>query len=471
MDYLPLFVDVRDRLVVVAGGGVVAQRRVEQLLKAHARVRVVAPQLGPELAAFRDHGRIEYRPVPFSPAQLEGAMLAIAATDDAAVNGAVAAAARERGILVNVVDDGPSSSCIFPAIVDRSPLIIAVGSGGNSPTLARRVRAQIEALLPERLGELAQHAGRWRERVKQALPAIPARLRFWDGFFAGPVAANLLAGHVAGADEATRLALQDARAAASTPRGEVYLIGTGPGDPDLLTLRAQQLLQQADVLLHDRLVPEAVLGRARRDAERINVGKTPGRHEHTQDYINELLLEHARAGRRVARVKGGDPFVFGRGGEELAVLRAAGIPVVVVPGITAGLGAAASIGMPLTQRGLSQAVTFVTATGAGGDTLNWSALAQADHTVVFYMSAAQTGHVTAQLLAHGLPGTQPVALIERATWPEERVLKGTLAELPAMAAGAQLRSPTLLVVGQVAALAQIKQAMADAVADDKKTAD
>lgn len=463
MDYLPIFIDLRERLVVVVGGGVVAARKVEQVLKAHAHVRVVAPDLCQELAAFRELGRIEYRPVPFSAPQLDGALLAIAATDDDAVNAAVAASARARGILVNAVDDSTNCDFIFPAIVDRSPLVIAVGTAGSSPSLARRVRAQIEALLPERLGDLARHAGRWREKVAEALPDLPARLRFWDRFFNGPVATQLLAGSDPDADASMQAAIDDARAAAGAPRGEVYLIGVGPGDPDLLTLRAQQLLQQADVLLYDRLVPEVILGRARRDAEKINVGKTPGRHEHTQDYINQLLVDHARAGKRVARVKGGDPFVFGRGGEELAVLREAGIPVLVVPGITAGLGAAASTGMPLTQRGLAQAVTFVTATGAQGDALNWDALAQHDHTVVFYMSAAQSQQIASRLMAHGLPGSHPAALIERATWPDERVLKTTLAELPALVAGDKLRSPTLLVVGQVAALAHVRAVTGDDV--------
>jgi uroporphyrin-III C-methyltransferase / precorrin-2 dehydrogenase / sirohydrochlorin ferrochelatase len=451
MDYLPLFVDVRDRLVAVVGGGVVAHRKIEHLLKAHAKVRVIAPELSPDLAVYRDLGRIEHRPLLFSAAHLDGALLVIAATDDEAVNDAVARAARERGILVNVVDDAARSAFIFPAIVDRSPLIVAVGTAGNSPSLARRVRTQIEALLPERLGQLADYAGRWRGAVKQALPELPARLRFWDSFFNGPVAATLLTGQQADADQAMQKSLDQARAAAGARQGEVYLIGAGPGDPDLLTLRAQQLLQQ-----HVGLVPESILGRARRDAERINVGKTPGSHENTQDYINQLLLEHARAGKRVARVKGGDPFVFGRGGEEMQVLRDAGIPVVVVPGITAGLGAAASAGVPLTQRGMSQAVTFVTATGAQGMHLDWRSLAQPHHTIVFYMSAAQIDYIVGQLTAQGMAGSLPVALIERATWPDERVLKSTLAQLPALAAGAQLKSPTLLVVGEVAALAQIK---------------
>jgi uroporphyrin-III C-methyltransferase/precorrin-2 dehydrogenase/sirohydrochlorin ferrochelatase len=456
MDYLPIFVDLRDRLAVVIGGGVVAHRKIEHLLKAHARVRVIAPEVCADLAVYRDHGRIDYRPLLFSPSQLDGATLVVAATDDDAVNDAIAQAARERGMLVNVVDDGARSSFIFPAIVDRSPVIVAIGTAGASPTLARRVRTQIEALLPERLGELALYAGRWREAVRRALPELPSRLRFWDNFFTGPVAANLVSGDAAGADQVMQQALNQARSAAAERQGEVYLIGVGPGDPDLLTLRAQQLLQQADVILHDRLVSEAILGRARRDAQRINVGKSPGKHEHTQEYINQLLLEHAHAGRRVARVKGGDPFIFGRGGEELQVLREAGIPTIVVPGITASLGAAASAGIPLTMRGLSQAVTLVTATGANSGSLNWNALASPQQTVVFYMSAAQIDHIVAQLRAHGAPGDQPVALLERATWPQERVLKSTLAQLPALARNAALLSPTLLIVGEVAALAQVR---------------
>jgi uroporphyrin-III C-methyltransferase/precorrin-2 dehydrogenase/sirohydrochlorin ferrochelatase len=463
MDYLPIFVDIRDRLVVVVGGGHVAQRKIEHLLKAHARVRVVAPQLCAELEVFRDLGRVEHRPVPFSATQLEGGALVVAATDDESVNAAVAAAARERGIWVNVVDDAQHSGFIFPAIIDRSPLVVAVGTSGNSPTLARRVRTQIEALLPERLGALADYAGRWRQIVQGALPDLSQRLRFWDGFFNSAVAAQLLNGEHAAADEQMHAAIAQARVAAADRLGEVYLIGVGPGNPDLLTIRAQQLLQQADVLLHDRLVPEAILGRARRDAVKINVGKAPGSHEHTQDYINELLIEHARRGLRVARVKGGDPFIFGRGGEELQVLREAGIPVVVVPGITAGIGAAASAGIPLTMRGLSQAVTFVTATGANSASLDWQAMVQAQHTLVFYMSAAQIDHIASQLAANGMSATQPVALLERATWPDERVLKSTLGELPALARSAHLQSPSLLIVGEVAALAHVKGLAAQSV--------
>ena len=453
MEYLPIFVDLRDRLVVVVGGGVVAARKIDHLLAARARVRVVSPALGDELVALRDAGRLEHLAQPFAPDVMSGAQLVVAATDDVTVNDAVAIASRERGLWVNVVDDAARSSFIFPAIIDRSPLIVAVGTAGSSPTLARRVRTQIEALLPQRLGQLAQYAGRWRADVKTALPELPARLKFWDRFFSGPVAARLLAGQAQGADESMHGALALARAGADSPAGEVYLIGVGPGDPDLLTVRALQLLQQADVLLYDRLVPEVILGRARRDAEKVNVGKLPGRHDVPQSEINALLLDYARRGLRVARVKGGDPFVFGRGGEELQVLRDAGIPVVVVPGITAALGAAAASGIPLTHRGLSQSVTFVTATGKLGSQLNWPGLAYPSQTVVFYMSAAQIDHIAERLMSHGLPGDHPAALIERATWPDQRVLTTTVGGMVAQAQSAGLKSPTLLVVGEVAALA------------------
>ena len=452
MDYLPLFLDLRGQCVVVIGGGIVAARKIEHLLKAHARVRVVAPVLGAELTPLRDAGRLEHLSQEFEPQVLEGARLVVAATDVEAVNEAVSQAAQARGLWVNVVDDARRSSFIFPALVDRSPLVVAIGTEGSSPTLARRVRTQIETLLPERLGELAAYASRWRGTVKSALPELPERLRFWDGFFASPVATQLLSGSVEGADAAMQAQLDGARAVSGAQIGEVYLIGVGPGDPDLLTLRAQQLLQQADVLLYDRLVPEVIVGRARRDADKINVGKLPGNHEVTQAHINRLLLEHARRGLRVARVKGGDPFVFGRGGEELQLLREAGIPVVVVPGITAALGAAASSGIPLTQRGVSQSVTFVTATGAQGDSLDWRALAGPLQTVVFYMGVGQLEQVVTQLTQHGLAASHPVALVERATWPDQRVLHGTLGGLLALAQGAALQSPTLLVVGEVTAL-------------------
>jgi uroporphyrin-III C-methyltransferase/precorrin-2 dehydrogenase/sirohydrochlorin ferrochelatase len=450
MDYLPVFLDLRDRLTLVVGGGAVAMRKVELLLKAGARVRVIAPTLHPELALYRDAGRIEYRSLRFEPAHFEGVALAIAATDSSEVNHAVAAAGLARGIFVNVVDDGGASSCVMPAIVDRSPVIVAIGSSGQSPTLVRRIRTQLEALLPERLGELARLAGRARAQVQRALPDINQRRRFWDALFAGNIASKVYAGSIA---EAEALLDSQLEAAATPLRGEVYLIGAGPGDPDLLTLRALQLLQQSDVVLYDRLVSDAVLERVRRDAECVFVGKQSGQHRVTQQRIHALLLEYAGRGLRVARLKGGDPFIFGRGGEEIDVLAAAGIPVVVVPGITAALGAAAATGMPLTQRGVAQSVTFVTAMGEGAEGLDWRSLAAPAQTVVFYMGISQLPRIVERLLAQGASRERPVAIVERATLPGQRVLAGTLHDIAQRACSAAIEAPALLIVGEIAARA------------------
>jgi uroporphyrin-III C-methyltransferase / precorrin-2 dehydrogenase / sirohydrochlorin ferrochelatase len=450
MDYLPVFLNLRDQLVLVVGGGAVATRKVELLLKAHARVRVVAPRLHAELSLYRDAGRIQYLACEFQPQHFEAAVFAVAATDRTEVNHAVAAAGAARGIFVNVVDDAAASSAIMPAIVDRSPLVVAIGSSGQSPTLARRVRAQLEALLPERLGELARLAGDARERVQRALPDIEQRRRFWDRLFSGSIASKVFAGSTREAAALLDAELRASADASRPARGEVYLIGAGPGDPDLLTLRALQLLQQCDVVLYDRLVSPAVLERVRRDAERIFVGKQSGRHRVTQERIHALLLEYAGRGLRVARLKGGDPFIFGRGGEELDLLRGAGIPVIVVPGITAALGAAASAALPLTQRGVAPSVTFVTATGAGAEDLDWRSLAAPLHTVVFYMGVAQLPRIVELLCAHGAPAERPVAIIEQATLPGQRVIAGCLGDICLQAQRAQVAAPALLMVGEVA---------------------
>lgn len=451
MDYLPLFLSLADRTVVVVGGGAVAARKVELLLKAHARVRVVAPRLHPELAVYRDGGRIEQVAMAFEPHHLDGAMLAIAATGDAEVNRAVAAAAGQRSLFVNVVDSAGDSSCIMPAIVDRSPVIVAIGTAGHAPVLARRLRAQIEALLPERLGELARLAGGIRERVSKALPDLHSRRRFWERLFSGRIATQLLAGHTSSAEGLLERELEGASApGAATAAGEVYLIGAGPGDPELLTLRALQLLQQADVVLYDRLVSEAVLERARRDAERIFVGKVPGAHQGTQQRIHALMLEYARRGLRVARLKGGDPSVFGRAGEELEILRGAGIPVVIVAGVTAAFGAAASAAVPLTQRGRAQSVTLVTAMGEGADRLDWRALAAPLQTVVFYMGIAQLPRIVERLRAHGAPDERWAAIVERATLPQQRVVAAPLHQIVERAEQLAIAAPALLIVGDVA---------------------
>jgi len=452
MDFLPVFLNLREQLTLVVGGGAVAARKVQMLLKAHARVRVVAPTLHPELIAHRDAGRIEHLSGEFDPVQFDGVRFAIAATDLPAINQTVAAAGAARGVFVNVVDDGAASSAIMPSIVERLPIVLAIGSAGHSPTLARRIRTQLEGMLPERLGDLAIFAGRARERVRQALPDPARRRRFWDQLFDSGIATAVLEGRMQEAE--AQLDEQLGATSGEAPaRGEVYLIGAGPGDPDLLTLRALQLLQQADVVLYDRLVSAAVLQRVRRDAELVNVGKQSGRHRVTQERIHTLLVDYARRGLRIARLKGGDPFIFGRGGEEIDLLRRSGIPVIVVPGVTAALGAAAAACLPLTQRGVAPSVTFVTATGEGASELDWRALAAPLHTVVFYMGVAQLPRIVEHLRAHGAPGDRPVAIVESATLPDQRVVAGTLNTIGERAARAQVVSPALLIVGEVASRA------------------
>jgi uroporphyrin-III C-methyltransferase/precorrin-2 dehydrogenase/sirohydrochlorin ferrochelatase len=460
MEYLPIFLRARDRAVTVVGGGLVATRKVELLLRCEARITVVAPDLHRELrelVAMTAKRVLRHVPERFAPHHLDGAELVIAATDSAGTNAAVAEAARARGVPVNVVDDPALSSFIVPAIVDRSPVVVAVGTGGASPVLARWLRTRIEALLPARVGALARFLGRHRETVRRLVPVLRRRA-FWERVLDGPIATSVLAGDDAQAQRAFTVALAASRASRAQPEaGEVYLIGAGPGDPDLLTLKALQLLQKADVILYDRLVPAAVLDRARRDALRVSVGKTVGEHEITQERINELLVSHAKAGQRVARLKSGDPFIFGRGGEELEALAAAGIPVTVVPGITAALGAAAVAAIPLTHRRTAHAVTLVTGHLAEDGALDWPALARGGQTVVFYMSVAHLESIVGHLLEAGAPANRPVAFVERATQPEERVVRSTLADAAADARRAQVRAPALFIVGDVTALAVVRE--------------
>lgn len=453
MDYLPIFLDLRDRHVLVVGGGAVATRKVELLLETGARVQVVAPALSAALRTLRDAGRITHSARAFAHEQVHGVSLVIASTNHRSVNAEVAAAARARSVPVNVVDDAALSSFIMPSIVDRSPVIVAIGTRGRSPVLARWVRARIEALLPARLGQLANLAGRWRERVKRAFANVAERRRFWERTLGGRVANYVLDGNDQLADLELRRELKRAAAGKARQPGSVVLVGAGPGDPDLLTVRAARELELADVVLYDRLVSPGILARARRDAERIFVGKEAGLHHVSQEETNDLMVRLAREGKRVCRVKGGDPFVFGRGGEELEALARHGIACSVVPGITAALGAAASSGIPLTHRDLARSVTFVTGhTRDGAEDLDWAALAREQQTVVFYMGVANLGAIVAQLAAHGAPPTRPVAIVEKATLAEQRVITGTLATIVAQAEARNVASPALLIVGEVTAL-------------------
>jgi uroporphyrin-III C-methyltransferase / precorrin-2 dehydrogenase / sirohydrochlorin ferrochelatase len=457
MDYLPLFLRIQDAPVLVVGAGRVAARKAEWLLRAGGRLTIVAPELLAELEGRVRDGSLTHLRQPFAASQLTGAALVVAASDSAEVNAAVSQAARTLGIPVNVVDCAELSTFIFPAIIDRSPVVVAVSSGGTAPVLARRVRAEIETLLPARLGALARFLGARRAAVARALAAA-ARRGFWERIVGGRSATQVLAGDEAAATGTFAAELRAARQSfpggPSTPSGEVYLIGAGPGDPDLLTLRALQLLQQADVILHDRLVPAAILERARRDAERIFVGKESGDHAQ-QARINALLIELARAGKRVARLKGGDPFVFGRGGEEAEALAAAGIPWRVVPGITAALGAAATAGIPLTHRRLAHSVTLVSGHAALDDSLDWRALARTQQTIVFYMGVAQLPRIVARLRAAGASADLPAAIVAQATLPQQRVLRATLAGIAALALREQVAAPALLIIGEVTAAAAL----------------
>src|SRR5688572_16597713 len=405
MRYFPLFLDLAGKPVLLVGGGDVAARKYSLLGEAGAVVTIVAPRLGGELAEAVGRGAVTHLAREFQVADIDGRWLVVAATNDRAVNAAVAAAANAARIPCNVVDDRELSSFIMPAIIDRSPVQIAVSTGGTSPVLARLIRERLETLLDGSLGTLAAFADRWRERVRNKFADIGARRRFLSWMLTGPVAASLRAGRTARAEQMTRKALDDI---ASVPRGHVVLVGAGPGNAGLMTLQGLRALQEADVIVHDRLVSPEVLELARRDASRFDVGKFVGGGGATQEEINELLVEHAKRGEIVVRLKGGDPFVFGRGGEEIDFLRAHGVSYEVVPGITAAIAAGAYAGVPLTDRRFSQAVRFLT--GNSDEQLaqfNFSDLAAGRETLAFYMSVGRLAALRDQLLLAGVPGDMP----------------------------------------------------------------
>ncbi|MEO5830464.1 MAG: siroheme synthase CysG [Rhodanobacter sp.] len=451
MKLYPLFADVSRRAVLVVGGGPVAERKVAGLLDAGAQVTVNAPVLTPLLQRWVADGRLAHRSESFQESWLDRVWLVVAATSDIELNRLIATFAELRRIFVNVVDDATLSSFHVPAVIDRSPLVIAISSGGEAPMLARLLRERLETLLDHSLGGLAALAGRLRTRIRARYPGMAARRQFYETLFAGRVATLLRKGQPEAARQAAEAALL---AAPEVPAGSVILVGAGPGDPGLLTLRALRVLNEADVILHDRLVSAEVLELARRDAERIEVGKQAGQHHTSQDNIHALLLQHARAGRRVVRLKGGDPFVFGRGGEELEFLRDHAIPYEVVPGITAAVACAAYAGVPLTHRDYAQSVRFVTAhCQSGHDRPDWAALAQERQTLAVYMGVGELGALQAGLIAHGRAPSTPFALVENGSRAEQRVVTGSLANLVERAAFHAVRSPALLILGEVAALA------------------
>lgn len=452
MRLYPLFADLAGRRVLVVGGGSVAERKVRMLLDSQAQVELVAERLSPWLKAAALAQRLSHRALTFCAQQLDGVWLVIAATDDAALHRRIAEAATQRQLWVNVVDDAALSSFQVPAVIDRAPLLIAVSSGGSAPMLARWVRERVERLLEPSIGELAKLLERWRARIRARLPDLAQRRSFYSSLIDGEVAQQVNRGRTLDAE--TALAAQLSQLTLAPGSGEVILVGAGPGAAGLLTLDALRALQRADVILHDHLVSAEVLELARRDAERIDVGKQGGGRHTPQHTINDLLIAHARRGQVVVRLKGGDPFVFGRGGEELQALRAAGIAYSVVPGITAANACAAYAGIPLTHREHAQSLRLVTAHSAQSiDHLDWASMAAERQTLAIYMAGAVLQPLRDRLIAHGRSACTPVALIENGTRRNQRVITGTLAELPQLAAAYELGSPALLIVGDVAGLA------------------
>jgi uroporphyrin-III C-methyltransferase/precorrin-2 dehydrogenase/sirohydrochlorin ferrochelatase len=451
MRYFPLFLDIAGKPVLLVGGGEVAARKFALLEDAGAKVTVVAPRLGDVMSAALARGAVTHLAREFAASDVEGVWLVVAATDDCAVNAAASAAATAARIPCNVVDDRELSSFIMPAIIDRSPVQIAVSTGGTSPVLARLIRERLETLLDSSLGSLASFADRWRDAIKRRFADIGARRRFLSWMLTGPVAAAVRADRPAQAEELTRKALD---AADGLPAGHVVLVGAGPGNQGLMTLQGLRALQEADVIVHDRLVSAEVLDLARRDASRFDVGKFVGGGGATQEEINKLLVEHAQRGEYVVRLKGGDPFVFGRGGEEIDHLRAHGVSFEVIPGITAAVAAGAYAGIPLTDRRYSQAVRFLT--GNSDEQLaqySYSDLAAGRETLAFYMSVGRLVGLRARLLASGVAADLPVAFIENASRANQRVIVSSVDAMQRDAAAHQVKAPTLMIIGHVASTA------------------
>ena len=450
MEHLPIFLDIKAKPCLVVGGGPIALRKLENLKRAGAEIHVVAPALAPEFRARVDETEIHYHARRFQDDDIEGMRLVIAATDDRDINRQIAALANARGIPVNVADQPEDCTFIMPSIIDRSPVVVAVSTGSASPVLARMIRARLESLVPAGYGRLAELCADYRDKVKARFDQQRDRRRFWDRVLQGGVAERIFSGHLAEAQVAME---QELAAGTQASSGEVYLVGAGPGDPDLLTFRALRLMQQADVVVYDRLVAKPIIDMVRRDAEHVYVGKQRNQHTMRQEEINRLLARLAKEGHRVLRLKGGDPFIFGRGGEEIDTLAAEGVPFQVVPGITAANGCACYGGIPLTHRDYAQSVTFVT--GHLKDhsiDLNWPQLAQPKQTVVFYMGLVGLPQIVDKLVEHGVSSQMPVALVQQGTTHMQKVYVGTLATILAEVEADPPQPPTLVIVGEVVRL-------------------
>ncbi|WP_333608376.1 siroheme synthase CysG [Arsukibacterium sp.] len=451
MQYLPLFVKLTDKAVLIVGGGSVALRKAGTLLSAGARLTVVAPDFATEFLQWQQQGKAELIQGYFQPALLDGKLLVIAATDNDLVNAQVYDAASARNMLVNTVDDQPKCGFIFPSIIDRSPIVIAISSFGTAPVLARRLREKLEALLPQHLGPLAELVGRFRDNVKAKITGFAARRQFWETVFNSDVVRDVQANRLPQAEQKLTALLAEPQSLA----GEVYIVGTGPGDPELLTLKALQLMQQADVVVYDYLVSPEIMELVRRDAERLCVGKKAGAHSVAQQDTNQLLIDLALSGKKVCRLKGGDPFIFGRGGEEIQALLPHNIAFQVVPGVTAAAGCAAYAGIPLTHRDYAQSVQFVTGhCRPDGSEPDWHSMSRTNQTLVIYMGLMKAAHIQQQLISAGRSSAVPVAIIENGTRREQRIITGTLSQLADLVTQHDVSSPALLVIGEVVSLQQ-----------------
>ncbi len=451
MQALPIFLNIKNRPCVIIGGGEVAARKVTMLLKADAAVTVYSPEICQELQALVSAEKIKHIRTHFEPNQLTAACLVIAATDDETVNVAVSVAAKALNIPVNVVDAPDLCTFTMGSIIDRSPVVIAVSSEGNAPVLARYIRTKIETMLPASYGRIAAIAGEFREQVKDKFATTQLRRRFWEGVLQGPMVERVLSGQEQAARELLQDILNDADATAN--QGEVFLVGGGPGDPDLLTFRALRLMQQCDVCVYDKLVSPEVMELVRRDAELIFVGKSRDQHTMPQEEINELLAKLALQGKRVLRLKGGDPFIFGRGGEEIETLMDHGVPFQVVPGITAANGVSSYAGIPLTHRDYAQACLFITGHLKDGTVdLDWTAMARPKQTVVIYMGLVGLNQICEKLIEQGVPATMPAAVVQQGTTQRQKVVSATLQDLAEKVEAAQLKPPSLIIVGEVVQL-------------------
>ena len=449
MQHYPIFLDINKRSCLVVGGGQVALRKIRLMRKAGAKITVVSPEIDPEI--IQEFGEeIQHKARRFEAPDIEGHRLITAATNDANVNAQVSRLAQQANIPVNVVDQPELCSFITPSIIDRSPVSIAISTGGAAPVLARVLRSKLEAYIPARYGELAKALKNKRDEIKQRFSDSNSRRRFWENIVQGPVAEQILAGRVEQAEQAIQESIDNAKVSS---HGEVWLIGAGPGDPDLLTFRALRLMQQADVVLYDRLVSEPILELTRRDADRIYVGKKRADHSVPQNDINQLLVGLAKQGKRVVRLKGGDPFIFGRGGEELELLSDSGIPFQIVPGITAASGCSSYAGIPLTHRDHAQSCVFVTGHLKDGSVdLNWSQLAQKNQTVVIYMGLIGLPIICEKFIEHGVDPQTPIALIEQGTLDTQKVYTATLSTIVQKLEPESVRAPTLIIIGGVVTL-------------------